>query len=162
MANEKKINFKAGFEVDKTGLNSLRKDLQDLKNISSSKLLDLNKSLNVSEANMEASKLRATARDIESALEKSFNKKLGTTNIKTFREELNKIGIEKINKQLSSLGPTGQSTFRKITGELLEMNVQTKKSSKLLDEMAQTMKNTVKWGISAKIIDTFTNKISEA
>ena len=45
---------------------------------------------------------------------------------------------------------------------ILKTNVQLKQSNKLLDDMATSMANTVKWGVTSSIFNTITQSISKA
>lgn len=162
MANQ--INFKVGYTVDKTGLNELKNNLQQIQKMTSSEYISLNKSLDIQAANAQLQQTKQTAKELESALTKSFNAKLGTYNVTQFNNELKKSGksINDIYFDLTSAGAAGQSAFRKMNTEILTTNLQLKESHSILDNMARTMGNTIKWGISSSIMNSFTGAVQKA
>ena len=56
-------------------------------------------------------------------------------------------------------GVEGAEAFAR---SILNSNIQLKESNKLLDRMAITFKNTVRYGISSSVFNTFTNSIQKA
>lgn len=91
-----------------------------------------------------------------------MNVNLGTVNISKFRNEFSKINIDQLYTQLSKIGPVGAKAFNDITSSLLAGNIQIRQSHKLLDDMANSFKNTVKWGISSSIWNNMSGSIQKA
>ena len=153
MANQ--IKFGIGFQVDKAGLNELQNALDSIAAEASIPSNKLNAGL------QEAAK---TAKIVEDALEKAFNVNLGTTNISKFNQELknNNLTIQKVKTNLSQIGPAGANAFNLLGIQILKTNVQLKESNKLLDEMATSMANTVKWGITSSIFNNMASSIQKA
>ena len=54
------------------------------------------------------------------------------------------------------MGIVGQSALRNLNTSLTTTTTQLKQSNKLLDDMATSFKNTVKWGISSSVWNTMT------
>ena len=77
------IRFGIKFESDQANLQKLKRSLQDLQKIEIADFKGTIKDLN---------KIKDTAKQIELALQKSFNPALGITNIQTFRSELKNDG----------------------------------------------------------------------
>ena len=160
MANNKQIKIGIGFDVDKNGLKELENIQNQLIHISAQGNQakgtdDLTKGLK--EAGQTASKLY----DI---LEKSYSANLGTVNVTKFKQELDKAGIsvKTMRQDLAKAGTQGNAAFASLSSALLNTNVQLKKSSTLLDEMAQSMSNTVTWGITSSIFNRITNSVQDA
>ena len=60
------------------------------------------------------------------------------------------------------MGPKGVNAFNQLTHSILNTNLEIKTSSQLLDKMAITFKNTIRYGISSSIFNNLTNAISKA
>lgn len=153
MANQ--IKFNVGFQVDKAGLNELQNQLTQIAAQAGLPSNKLNTGL------QEAAK---TANIVENALQKAFNVNLGTTNISKFNQELkkNNLTIQQVKANLSQAGTAGANAFNLLGTQILKTNVQLKQSNKLLDDMATTMANTVKWGITSSIFNNITGSIQKA
>ena len=96
------------------------------------------------------------------ALNKAFNKDLGTMNVVKFNKELQKLDLNRIHSDFSKAGAAGQNAFRSMTTEILTTNMQLKQSHTLINKMAETMANTVKWGIASSVMNSFTGSVQKA
>ena len=67
-----------------------------------------------------------------------------------------------VKKALEGAGPIGTSAFNNIASSVLNTNIELRKTSAVLDKMALTMANTVRFGISSSIFNTLTGQISKA
>lgn len=156
--NGGKITFGIGYQVDESGLRTLKKNLEEVRQLSAS-------SANFKGMKIDTKELIAakqTARDVSNALERAFNPKLNTYNINKFTKELNNMGVDKIARDFKSLGPAGTSAFRQLTASVATTGKEIKKSHKLLDEWGDTLGKTLKWNISSSIINGFTGQIQQA
>lgn len=156
------INFRIGYTVDKSGLNELEKSLQYISKLTSDDLMDLNKGMSLKEANSKLQEIKSSAKQVEEALNRSFNTKLGTLNISKFNSELKKLDINRIYRDFSSAGAEGQRAFRKVTSQVLTTNMQLKQTHGFLNNIAETMSNTIKWGVASGAMNTLTNTIQRA
>lgn len=160
MANQ--IRFKVGYEVDKSALNEIRNSLQTIQKMTSSDLMSLNKGMDLTTANAQLKQIKQTASQVQEALSRSFNSDLGTFNISKFNSELKNLDINRVYNDFASAGVAGQSAFRNITSQVLTTNMQLKQTHSLLDNMATTMANTIKWGVASSVMNTFTNNVQRA
>ena len=154
-----KIQFGVDFQVDSKGLNSVKASLQEIQKLT---VKDLISTDGMSDAQARLREIKGTAAEVENALEKCFNTDLGTLNVQKFNKELKNLNVDKIYKDLSSVGTAGTSAFRNLATEVLTTNVQLKKSHELLDSMAVSMKNTIKWGITSSMMNSFTGSVQKA
>lgn len=161
MANGK-ISFGVGFNVDKSSLNEIRTALQEIQRLTVQDITFNNKNTSVKEAQQQLIQVKSDAEDIEAALQRAFNPKIGSLNVSKFSNELNKLDIEKIYQNFSQLGSVGTRAFQQISSSVLQTNLQLKESHKVLDEMAKTMASTVRWGISSSIFNNLTGSIQKA
>ena len=157
MAGQNKINFEVGFQINSNNLRDLQKQLTQITTTmnnakASGKLTD------------ELREAGTMARQLSSILESSFNKDLGTLNITKFNEGLKQAGItsEQVRTSLIGQGNAGVAAYSKLTSSILNTNVQLKEQNKLLNDMATTMTNTVKWGVASSVLNTMTGAIRDA
>ena len=139
-----KMTFGIGFNVDKTGLASVKAELQQLKNLTAKDYLKIKPELDLGQAVTEVSELKQSITEIEKAFAKSFNINLGSTNVSVLRRELENLNLNKISSQFSALGSKGVQAWQSITTSILSSNLQLQKTETLLDKMATTMGNTIK------------------
>ena len=70
--------------------------------------------------------------------------------------------INSLKKAMMQGGEVGAAAYNKIAQSVLTTNVQLKQSNILLDKMAITMGNTIRFGISSAVFNRITDSISEA
>ena len=155
MANGGRINFQVGFNVDKSGLNSLKSSLQSLQKI---KIADF------SGTKEQLKQVKDTAAAVQVALQKAFNVNLGSVNINTFNQSLKEsnLNIDKVYQNLSKAGGQGKAAFMQMSGSIMSTNIQLRETTSLVSKMGQTMANTIKWGITSSIMQGFTNSVRQA
>lgn len=158
------INFSLGFNVDNSTLNSLKTSLIEIQKLTSSELMSMNKGMDLNEANSKLKEMRVMATSLRQALNSSFNKDLGTTNITKFNTELKKTGysVQTIADTFAMAGEKGKAAFRNLATEALTSEKQLKKNHNLIQDMANTMANTVKWGIASSAMNNFTGSVQKA
>lgn len=161
MANNGNITFGIGFNVDKSGLNDLKKSLQDIQKATTKDLVGDLGGKNAQEA---LDKVKKSASQIQQALQKAYNPTVNSINVAKFNQQLSKTGtnLNTVYQDFAKLGPTGQAAFTRLASNILTTNVQLKETHSLLDSMGQTMMNTVKWGIASSVMNTFTGSIQNA
>ena len=160
MANNRQVKIGIGFDVDKNGLKELENIQNQLINISAQG----NQAKGPSDLTKGLKEAGQTASKLYDILEKSYSANLGTVNVTKFKQELDKAGIsvKTMKQDLAKAGTQGNAAFASLSSALLNTNVQLKKSSTLLDEMAQSMSNTVTWGITSSIFNRITNSVQDA
>ena len=87
MSNGGQIRYSVGFDVNQSQLNQLKTSLQQIKNMTAGDLIKMNPAM-AQNANVELQKIKQSAAQIESALNKAFNTNLGTLNVAKFNQEL--------------------------------------------------------------------------
>ena len=158
MANGGQIRFGIGFQVDKSGLSDLQSSLKQVQ-IEAQKVAD--RGGQVDKKLQESAK---AASDLERILNQSWNGKLNQLDLSKFNKSVKDTygSIGKMKQVLEQSGAAGRDAFNHIASSILNTNVQIKQSNKLLDDMATSMANTVKWGITSSIFNTITQSISKA
>lgn len=158
------INFQINLTTDKTGLNELKTSLTELQKMTASDLMDLNKGMNIQQANNSLKELRSMASSIQLALGSAFNKDLGTVNVTKFNAELSKTGysLQSISNAFYSAGEKGKAAFRNLATEALTAQRQVRQTHNIIQDMANTMANTVRWGIASSAMNSFTGSVQKA
>lgn len=161
MANQ--IKYQVGFDIQQNNLNQLKAALQDIQKLSIKDLMKINNT-DVDKATKAFYKIKQEAQNVEKALKQAFNTKLNTTNIETFNAVLSqqKTSIEQIYNAFKSAGTAGENAFRSLSSQVLTTNIQLKESHALLDKMATTFANTIKWNAASAVVNGFTRSIEQA
>ena len=148
MANQ--INFKLTTSADLKGVQQLKKELQEVRNLANKGYSGEGILAGEPEKIQQALK---TANDLEYAMQAAFNPKINTIDIQKFNSILHKSGtdIQQLSNTLVSLGPEGQRAFLTMNNSLMKMGTAVKQTNKFLNNMATTFKNTVSWGLSSAI-----------
>ena len=150
------INFNINMSVNKNGLNQILTPLQQIQT-------KLN-SMSADKVQEEFRQAAGAAKQLESIINSSWNDKLNQLNLDKFNQGIKTAygGVEGLKKSLEGAKGQGQAAFNAIASEVLNTNLQLKESNTLLDEMATTMGNTVKWGITSSIFNNITGSIQKA
>ena len=161
MSTNNKKRYTIEFDVNKASLNQLKATLQEIQKMSVGDFrLQSPQGFNsLGEAAKELAKIQKQAADVEKVLERAFNPKLGVANLTQFTEGIKKIGVDDLTRGWAQLGAVGESATRHLATGLVATNTELKQSHKLLDEMAISFKNTVKWGLSSAVFNTMTNSL---
>lgn len=151
-----KVDFQVGFSADEQSIATLRGKLAEIMDYGKINPLD-----GLSKGQKEAIE---NASILRTALQKSFNADLGVTNISKLNTELQKSGItlQQCRDSFRALGVNGADAYNLLGSQILSTNVKIKESNKLLDKMAVTMANTVRFGISSSIFNNMTGALSKA
>ena len=87
MAEQRRYDYTIGFKTDKSGLNQIKKSLEEIRNLTQQ---DISQSMGVdtstAQKNLQAARKEAVA--VETAFRKAFNQKLNTVNIDKFNQSL--------------------------------------------------------------------------
>ena len=150
-----RIDFQIGFKADKSGIQDLKKSLQDIQKI---------KPANFDGTNEDLKQVKATAKEVQVALTKAFNPNINSINLKTFDSQLKSSGktINDIYASFSKAGVQGEVAFSQMARSVLTTNQQLKETHSLVNQMGTTMVNTIKWGIASSIMNTFTSSVQGA
>ena len=148
MANGGQIRYNVGFNIDKTGLNELTKILQNVQT-------ELAKSGSMGKTEAEIQKTITAAKQLEGVLNSAWNSKLNQLDLSKVSSGIKSTfgSVQQLKAQMEASGSSGAAAYNKVASAVLNTNLQLKQSNKLLDNMAVTMANTVKWGITSSIFN---------
>lgn len=161
-----RIDLELNYSVSESGLQKAQTILQQIVNKAAEAGTSMGKSLGTGaqKANDGLQQAAKTAQKLDTILDESFNSDLGTLNVTKFNQKLKESGLTLagVKRDLEGAGNRGAAAFAGISNAILGTNIQLKKSNAMLDEMAKTMANTVRWGITSSIFNTITDSISKA
>ena len=163
MAQGGRIDYTIGFNVDKTGLNNLQKQLETIQKMSVKEVQAANPNLtDMNKARSALMKAQIAAHDLEQAMQKAFNTKLGVMNIEKLQSSLKQLNLNDIQQRFSAIGVKGQQAFLNVAKSALTTNVNLKQTSKIVDKIGTTLMNTLKWQFSSSLVNRFTGAIQQA
>ena len=160
-------NVKVKASADKASFDSVKKSLEDvLSGISTG----IEKAKKTGTSGLftndlkELQQMQNEVKEFQSIFNKSFNQNLGAINLVDFNNSLrsSQIDLQKVADAYSNMGAKGKQGFRELTAEILSTNRNLEKTTTFLDNMATTMGNTIKWGISSSVMNSFTGSIERA
>lgn len=163
----KEFRYGVSFQADTKGLKVAQQELQKLADMS---LKDL-KIVDPKATQKDLDQIKSSANDLHQLLKSNFNEKLGTYNLSGLKKSLEALknpidanvkSLKQLYTEVSKAGAAGRSAFREMTAEILNTNGNVKETSKLVDSLAKTLGNTIKWSIASSAVNMFTNTISNA
>lgn len=88
----------------------------------------------------------------------------GKLNLTKFNNQLKKANtsVSEISQQMLKFGNEGQKAFTSFASSIASAQQPLRQTSKLLDEMWVTLKNTLRWQVSASALGTLTSSVSNA
>ena len=157
MANGGSIRYSVGFDVNSADLNQLKASLQAIQKQAS-------QVSGTGKLQKEFKEASDAAKKLEQILNSSWNSKLQQFNLDKVNQGINQTygSVKQLKAEMEKGGAAGTAAFNQIASAMLNTNLQLKQSSKLLDDMATSFANTVKWGISSSIFNSMTSSIQKA
>ena len=104
------------------------------------------------------------AAQLQVQLQKAVNVKTGKLDLTKFNDSLRESGmtLDKYQQSFSKVGSVGQQAFTELARSIATAEIPLRRSSKLLDNFAVTMKNTVKWQLSSSLMHGFLSSVQSA
>ena len=152
------IDFRVGFNVDKQGLNTIKKELADI-----TKVIEKNqKDGIIDQATVDKS--ISQIRKLEGALNKAFDTDTGILNIKKLNKELSKTetSLEDVQRAFREANVSSGTLFQDMQREAIKTGAEIKKTKGILDDMADTLVNTAKWNLASGAVNALTGSIQRA
>lgn len=152
-----RIKMDVDFEVNRATVADVKKALQDFQN----QIDKVGKNYTISD---ELKKASSSAKELVNILNQSWNSKLNQLDLSKLNNSIVKTygSVGNLKTILEQSGSGGANAFNTFSRAILNTNLQLSQSSKLLDDMADTMSKTVKWGIASSIFNNITNSVQKA
>ena len=155
MASNGRFEYTIGFKTDDSGLKQARKALQEIQNLTL-------ESPGVTGIQEDLNQAKIAATELETALTKSFNVKMGTTSVSKLNQELKSLNLNRVYEDMKAIGPAGEAAFNRVAVQALKTNLQIKQGSTLLDKFGKTLWRNVEWLISGNLINSVTGIFTKA
>lgn len=163
MANKNagRLDFTVGFNVDTKALQQVKHELQSIQSLDAT---DIISTKSFQEIEKELKEAKVAASQLEDIFDSAFNKDLGVLNVTKFNNKIKETGIDlsTLRNKLSGAGDVGVSAFRQMSKELLTTDNYVKKTSKTLNNIAETLTKTVRWNIASSAVNKMSGAIQEA
>ena len=162
---KKEVQIGINYTVNQQSLNNFKKSLESIRQLTNTDILKINPNFSgKAEAKKELESIRKNAEIVEIALEKAFNPKIGSVNLSKFDQELKKENrsIKDIHNSFNKAGVAGQKAFTNLTTTLMTTKTPLKQTHKVLNEIATTLGNNLRWNIASGAINRLTGSIQEA
>lgn len=152
------VQYNLKTTLDSSGLTKLqaeiRKTQSELSRMQAMSLLD----------DQRVAKAQAQLENLQTALNKSFNTKVGMLDMAEFQKNLAKSGtsIRELSTAFVNAGVTGRTSFNSLLGQLGKIDTRMTSLSKSTDKVINTIGNTVRWGVIASGFSSMMNSIHSA
>lgn len=149
----KRLNYTIGVDADTSKFEvSVQKAVADL-----NKLNSVNLSTGLNEANKAAVSLAGNLR-------RAINPETGKLDLTNFNNNLKQSGetLNSYYQKLVQLGPAGEQAFLSVARSVTEAELPLKRSSRLLNELWITMKNTMRWQLTSSALHGFVGSLEQA
>ena len=162
MPNGGNITYGVKFDVDKQQLSQLKSELANLQKLTTQDIMKQNPNLGLEEAKQQLKLIKQEAGQVQTAIASAFNPKLGSLNISKLQTELKNLNIGQIYKDFQKAGAAGIQAFNQIPSAVMKTNLQLRESHSLLDRIGSTMTNSIKWGITSRVVNSLANSLQGA
>ena len=154
---KRRIEYEIGTSIDTAGIDELKRQLAAIR-------LDIKSTEGTAKFTKELEVAYEAASELEDILNRSWNSKLGQLDLSKVRKEIDNsfFGMQNLKRSMEMGGAAGAMAFNSFSKAVLNTNVYVKQTSKLLDEMAVSLKNTVKWGITSSLFNNLTGSLQKA
>ena len=155
MATSNNIDFNINLKTtsDLSGVNTVKKALNELKTITPSDFMKIHPTVDMNQARSEVMKFKPVLKDVQEAFDKALDPTTGILNIEKLNTSLNNIGIDKIATSFSAMGADGQKALTRIAAASMTTNVKLKETSSLIDSMGKSLLNTIRWSLSSGFVN---------
>ena len=137
-------------------LQELQKQLNSLGTLSNPKVGD--------KLSADMQKASQAAAQLKIALDSAIDVDTGKLDLSKFSRSLKDSGmnLKQYRDQLISMGPEGEKAFTQVANSILKAEAPLRRTSKLIDTMWTTLKNTARWELSSSILHGLESSLQKA
>lgn len=152
------VEYQLRTTLDSSGIAKLKAELMSLQN----SLVNKNAQGLIPDSAFK--KTMADIKQVETALTRAFNGKLGMLDLKKFNSELTAGGktLSGYYQSFSNLGSQGTRAFGQMYGQLTKVDTGMKQVSSTTDKIMNTFGNTFRWGMIASVFSGIMNSIHKS
>lgn len=148
------LQFNADTTQAKKAIQDLNDSLQNLQKAQS----------NSGFADLGINKAVESAKELSTHLNKALNVNTGKLNLSTFQNSLqaSNTSLKSLTNDLLKAGTVGQQAFLAMAGAIAQAEVPLRQTNKTIKDLAQSLKNTIKWEISSTTVHSLESALSGA
>ena len=148
------LQFNADTSQAKKSIQELNNALQNLQKAQSNSGL----------ADLGINKAVESAEELTKHLNKALNVDTGKLNLSAFQNSLqaSNTSLKSLTNDLLKAGTAGQQAFLAMAGAIAQAEVPLRQTNKTIKDLAQTLKNTIKWEISSTAVHSLESALSGA
>lgn len=148
------LQFNADTSQAKKSIQELNNALQNLQKAQS----------NSGFADLGINKAVESAEELTKHLNKALNIDTGKLNLSAFQNSLqaSNTSLKSLTNDLLKAGTVGQQAFLAMAGAIAQAEVPLRQTNKTIKDLAQTLKNTIKWEISSTAVHSLESALSGA
>lgn len=148
------LQFNADTTQAKKAIQDLNDSLQNLQKAQS----------NSGFADLGINKAVESAKELSEHLNKALNVNTGKLNLSTFQSSLqaSNTSLKSLTNDLLKAGTVGQQAFLAMAGAIAQAEVPLRQTNKTIKDLAQSLKNTIKWEISSTAVHSLESALSGA
>ena len=155
------VSVNLAFSADTSKVKAQLNDLQStLRNLS----METTKSTQNFQLTKDIQEATRAAEQLAAQLKLATNPNTGNLDLSKFQQSLRESGMQLKDYQnhLGQLGPAGEQAFAKLARSITLAETPMRRSSKVLDQMWATMKNTMRWQLTSSMMHGFMGAVSSA
>lgn len=99
---------------------------------------------------------------LQTAMNNAFNSTTGLMNLSKLQGELSGLNINSLLESFKRAGAVGQSSLNGVIEQVSRIDTSFKSVSSTFDNVFRTFSNTLRWGISASILETISNSLNRS
>lgn len=160
MSQNNRLKYYISFEADtKKAKSQIDEMMRSLEHLNSPQKL-----ANDLPLNKELMKAHNNVAKLQGLLNDAVNVDTGRLDLSRLNRSLQEGGVslQTFRKSFNELGQEGVTAFTKIVQAVQSGEIPLRRQNALFDKMAETMRNTVRWQISATALQAFTSSIRNA
>lgn len=153
----KRLNYQVGFSADtselKTALTDVQNSLKQISTLSTGAPLT-----------QDMRTAAVAAQQLSTYLREATNANTGNLDLSKFNASLQagKISLQDYANRLQAIGPAGEKAFLDLASAISKAELPVARTSKLLDNLWITMKNTMRWQLTSSALHGFVGAVQTA
>lgn len=164
---DRKVTYQIDFSINRQKLETLKRQLQKISRMTQTTFasksgLDISKDATTIQQRLKT--LKDVASQTSAALTAAYNPRLDAVSVTKFTNSLGKNihSLYDLQQEFYKAGTQGELAFQKVASQLSNSNKIMKESHTWLKKIGTTFLNSVRWTISASIINSFTRSVQQA
>ena len=164
---DRKVTYQIDFSINRQKLETLKRQLQKISKMTQATFasksgLDISKDATVIQQRLKT--LKDVASQTSAALTAAYNPRLDAVSVTKFTNSLGKNihSLYDLQQEFYKAGTQGELAFQRVASQLSNSNKIMKESHTWLKKIGTTFLNSVRWTVSASIINSFTRSVQQA